>query len=77
MKLTDGQIDAIFGDSPFVARRTMDKSRYEVVQQTNSDWRDVVGTNEDFKHCGYFKTSEKADIARQRMHVRWVLCGGE
>ena len=73
MKLTNAQIDAIFGDSPFIARRKMDKSAYEVVQQTNADWREVIGNNNDFKHHGDFPTAEAARTAMQRLHVRWVL----
>ena len=73
MKITDELIDAIFGDSPFVARRKIDKSAYEVVQQTNDDWREVIGTDEDFKHWGDFETFEEAQTMMQRLHVRWVL----
>ncbi len=71
--LTDEQIEAIFGDSPFIARRKMDKSAYEVVQQTNIDWRDCIGTEDDFKHHGEFATESEARVARQRLHVRWLL----
>ena len=73
MKLTNEQIDAIFGDSPFIARRKMDKSAYEVVQQTNDDWREVIGNDDDFKHHGDFRTADEARAAMQQLHVRWVL----
>ena len=73
MDITNEQIDAIFGESPFVARRTIDKTRYEVVQQTNDDWREVIGTDDDFKHHGYYQTHDEATTAQRRLHVRWVL----
>lgn len=75
MEVSDEQIDAIFGPSPFIARRKIDKSGYEVRQQTNPDWRDVIGTNEDFVHHGDFDSQEAADKAMRRLHVRWVLNG--
>ena len=75
MEITDEQIAAIFGASPFVARRKIDKSGYEVLQQTNEDWLDTVGTDEDFQHCGDFQTEEEAVTVQQRLHVRWVLRG--
>lgn len=73
MNITDEQIDAIFGDSPFIARRTLDKTRYEVVQKTNADWRETIGTDDDFKHLGYYQTQDEATTAQRRLHVRWVL----
>lgn len=71
MDITDEQIDAIFGCSPFVARRTLDKSKYEVIQALNDDWREVI--SDERKHCGYFSSYEDAEAARRRLHVRWVL----
>lgn len=71
--LTDEQIDAIFGRSPFIARRKMDKSGYEVVQMINADWREAVGVDDDFRHCGDFATDLEALTAKRRLHVRWVL----
>lgn len=75
MKITDEQIDAIFGDSPFVARRTLDKRQYEVIQAENPDWREVI-TNDEPKHHGYFKSYDDAEDVRRRLHTRWVLAGG-
>ena len=72
MQITDEQIDAIYDESPFIARRRMDKSGYEVVQMMNDDWREVI-TNDPPKHCGYFATYEDAETAQRRLHVRWVL----
>lgn len=73
MSLTDDQIDAIFGDSPFIVRRTTDKSRFEVVE--NKLWPDAV--SEVFEHHGYFATHDDAETAQRRLHVRWVLDGSE
>lgn len=73
VKITNEQIDAIFGESPFVARRKIDKSGYEVVEQTNEDWREVIGTDDDFKHWCDFTTFEEAQVIQRRFHVRWVL----
>jgi hypothetical protein len=74
MDISDEQIDAIFGDSPYCARRTMDKTRYEVIRQTNADWRDVI--DEDPEHCGFFSTYDEAETVRRRRHVRFVFTSG-
>ena len=73
MNITDECISLIFGDSPFIASRTADKQYYEVVQQTNADWREVIGLNEDFSHRGFFQSYEEAKIHQRRLHVRWAL----
>ena len=72
MKLTNKQIDDIFGNSPFIVRLSEDKNKYELVQQENDDWEEVI-TNEPLKHHGYFDTWEKAVITKNRLHARWVL----
>lgn len=75
LKLTDAQIDALFDESPFVARQTMDKRKYEVVQRENPDWRTHI-TNDKPKHHGYFDTYDEAEAVQRRLHTRWVLSGG-
>jgi hypothetical protein len=72
--ITDDQIDAIFDDSPFVARNVLSGGAYEVVQRENADWRDLI-TNDEPKHHGYFDTFEEAEIVRRRLHTRWILSG--
>ncbi len=72
--ITDDQIDAIFDDSPFVARNVLSGGAYEVVQRENADWRELI-TNDEPKHHGYFDTFEEAEIVRRRLHTRWVLSG--
>ena len=70
--MTDEQIDLIFGDSPFLARRTLDKKRYEVVEALNDDWRDAISCDEP-RHHGYFSSFDEAETVRKRLHVRWVI----
>jgi len=76
MNITDKQIDAIFGDSPFMARDKWEsgisEKDYEVVEQQNDDWR-VCISNDEPKHHGYFDTYEEAKEVRRRLHVRWVF----
>ena len=76
MKLSNKQIDDIFGDSPFCAREKWEsgisKKDYEVVKATNSDWREVI-TNRLPEHHGYFDTYKEAETVRRRLHARWVL----
>ncbi|MDD5392417.1 MAG: hypothetical protein PHE17_05295 [Thiothrix sp.] len=72
MKISDAQIDAIFGDSPFIAQRTSDKRRHEVVFRQNDDWYDVI-TNDEPEHCGFFESYADAEKVRRRLHTRWVL----
>jgi hypothetical protein len=74
MNITDEQIDAIFGDSPFIARRTIDKRQYEVIEALNDDWREVI-TNDEPRHHGFFRSYDEAETVRRQMHVRWVLRG--
>jgi hypothetical protein len=74
IELTDEQIDAFFGPSPFIARRRMDKSCYEVVEQTNEDWRECMRS---VVSHGNYATAEEADIIARRLHVRWVLSNTE
>lgn len=69
MKISTRQIDAIFGPSPFIARRTLDKTRFEVTYEPDERWR-KTGPN---KHHGFFETYEIAEKHQQRLHVRWVL----
>lgn len=76
MIITDEQIAAIFGDSPFVVRLTLDKRQYEIVQAMNHDWREVI-TNDKPKHYGYYKSHDEAEKVRRRLHTRWVLKGWE
>lgn len=71
--LTDSQIDAIFDDSPFIARRAFDKSCYEVLENTRPDWQTTIGTDADFVHHGNFNTFSDAEIHRRRLHVRRLL----
>ena len=76
MKLSNKQIDDIFGESPFCARGCWHKLKsdhdYEVVKATNSDWREVI-TNSEPEHYGYFDTYDEAETVRRRLHARWVL----
>jgi len=74
MNITDDQIDAIFDDSPFVARRTMDNCQCEVIEALNDDWREVI-TNDEPRHHGYFQSYDEAVTVMRRLHVRWVLRG--
>jgi hypothetical protein len=73
--ITDQQIDDMFGDSPFIARRKMDKTGYEVVQNTHPDWRTHI-PNDGWVHHGYFASDEDAITHKRRLHVRFILANG-
>jgi hypothetical protein len=72
MNITDEQIDAIFGPSQFIARETMDHSKFEVVENTHPEWRSVI-PSEGWVHHGYFLKAEDAFRKQRQLHVRRVL----
>lgn len=72
MNITDEQIDEIFSrNSKFVARRSLDKSQYEVVEMMNDDWREVIADGQEVR--GKFDTYEEAETLQRQLHVRYVL----
>lgn len=56
-------------DSPFVARLSMDKSCYEVVEATNEDWRDVI-TEDQIVRCRK-PTYREAEDERDSLVALW------
>tara|TARA_R110001599_G_scaffold349173_1_gene577081 strand:- start:816 stop:1040 length:225 start_codon:yes stop_codon:yes gene_type:complete len=72
MEITNEQIREIFSrDSKFIARRSIDKSHYEVIEMMNDDWREVV--TDDQKVRGEFATYEEAETVQRQLHVRHIL----
>lgn len=71
MKITDQQIDAIFGPSQFSARETIDHSKYEVVENTDPEWRTVIP--HELVHHGFFATAAEARRKQRQLHVRRVM----
>ena len=67
----DDLIRACNGESPFIARRTLDKSGYEVVENTHPDWLNCI-PNSGWRHHGYFGSHDEADDHKKRLHATWL-----
>lgn len=59
--------------SPFIYRRKLDKSAWEVVSQINEDWDECI-SNDIIKICD-FKTLEDAEDYWSYCVSRWVVDG--
>jgi hypothetical protein len=70
--ITDEQIDAILGQSPFFVQQKMRGHGYEIVQNTSPEWRTHI-PNDGWVHHGDFETLESAQIHAGRLHVRFIL----
>jgi len=72
MQITNEQIDEIFSrNSKFIARRSEEKTHYEVVEMMNDDWRDVITDDQEVR--GIFPTYEEAETVQRQLHVRHAL----
>lgn len=60
-------------EAPFISRRPVDVSHGygEVVEQTNDDWQDTIGTDKDFRHHGYFPSTSEARKEAERLSLIW------
>ncbi len=56
------------GETPFIERRKMDKSGYEVVRADNADWREVISSEQTVVFEGTF---EDAREFRARCEFYW------
>jgi hypothetical protein len=70
-QLTDAMRLASDADTPYNWRRTIDKSGYEVVQTTNEDWRECIGTVE---RLAFYHTEHEAEQHALRLDAqfRWA-----
>jgi hypothetical protein len=57
-------------ESPFVCRRKMDKSAYEIVENTAPEWRTLI-PNEGWVAHGEFPDSERAWKAHAQLVAQW------
>jgi hypothetical protein len=72
MEATEGMFEALLDDqTPFICRRKMDKSGYEIVEQKNPEWRDVVADPMDV--VAEFYDSEEAWAEHARLEIKWKL----
>lgn len=73
MEITEEQIQALMGESPFTYRRSSYGNGYEVVELTNEDWKDVIPLDDEIFVRGRYSTHEEARDASERMHIKWVF----
>jgi hypothetical protein len=67
---TKGMVEALIDDqTPFICRRKMDKSGYEIVEQKNPDWRDVVA--DPMEVVAEFYNSDEAWAEHARIEAKW------
>jgi hypothetical protein len=56
--------------TPYIHRRKMDKSGYEIVRQDNTDWREVI--DDPITVIAEYPTSEEAEHHYDRLVIQWI-----
>lgn len=66
---TDAMREAMTGQTPYLSRRKMDKSGYEVIRQDHPEWRDVVA--EPMTVVAEYSNGEEAAEHCERLAFEW------
>jgi hypothetical protein len=65
----EDMFEAMRAETPFVSRRKIDKSGYEVVRADNADWREVISGEE--RTVVFEGSKEDAEEFRDRCEFYW------
>lgn len=66
---TDAMREAMMGETPYLARRKMDKSGYEVIRQDHPEWRNVIA--EPMTVVAEYSSGDEAEEHCERLAFEW------